>query len=288
MDRTKHYPGVYMIMNILDKKVYIGYSRSCLRRMQNHRTKLRKNIHSNQHLQNAWNLYGDRVFTYSIIEDLPTGLSYKEYEEVETKWVLYYKSHLKEFGYNKTLPGGIPLYKEEENLTGNRRNMDLLTHYMCISILSGEVEERKGIEEVESFTGVKKGKVCDLANYWTDKGGRRSNKGWIIVRKEEYNIDFDYIEYKTKRVYLKSKVNKTWRDYYKKEKRIKKPEDIIPYSERPLRRIPIVAVNVDTGEEKYYRMMIDCYGEFLRAKVYKCINAPFGKYKHRGHWFRKV
>ena len=116
----------------------------------------------------------------------------------------------------------------------------------------------------------------------------------MIVKKEDYDESFDYINYKKEKP-SEYKYGKKLSsvEYYQmrkslgivpryKTKEKKKPEDIIPHEDRNLKRCSIIAHNIETGEERIFSMMKSCYDEFDKTKVYKCINAPFGKYKHRG------
>ena len=200
MNRTKRYPGIYLITNVINKKVYVGYSRSCLVRMQNHRNRLRNNIHKNSHLQNAWKTYGSSAFSYNIIEHLSIELTNKQFEQVETKWVLHFNSHLSEFGYNNCLPGSIPLRRENENITGANRQF---TDYICVDINTEEIIECNGPVKVNELTNIPVNKVGELSSYWeklndgiAHRGRKKSKNGWIIVKKEYYDSEFDYINYK--------------------------------------------------------------------------------------------
>lgn len=58
--------GIYIIMNIKNKKVYIGQSIDIDSRLRTHKCKLRNNIHGNKHLQNSWNKYGEKNFIFYI------------------------------------------------------------------------------------------------------------------------------------------------------------------------------------------------------------------------------
>jgi len=61
--------GVYKIKNLINNKCYIGSTTKLLKyRCITHRCHLRYNRHTNQHLQNAWNKYGENNFEFSIIE----------------------------------------------------------------------------------------------------------------------------------------------------------------------------------------------------------------------------
>jgi len=296
MGKHKKIAGIYAITNKVNGKKYIGYSESILKRWDNHKYLLRRDLGHCTHLQSTWNIYGEKNFEFSILEILPDNLTKQEYEAVETIWVLKFNTHLSEFGYNGVLPGSIPLYKEEENNTIiNRRNIPK-TIYMCINRNIVGVIECDGPKEVNDLTGIPLNHIGEIASYWknTDvhKTGKashvkKSKKGWILVRKDMYDPAFDYIGHKKSRGF-KDGVKKTWRDYYSKEKYRVSPENIIPHEDRNLKRVSVVAVNIETGEEKKYNMIKACYNEFNRTKVNKCLNAPFGKYKHRGHYFRRT
>lgn len=50
--------GIYMIVNKVNGKRYVGSSRNCHRRKSEHLSRLRRNAHINSKLQAAWNKYG--------------------------------------------------------------------------------------------------------------------------------------------------------------------------------------------------------------------------------------
>lgn len=78
---TLQYPGIYCIYNKVNNKRYIGSSNNLSQRLWKHRAVLRHNHHENQHLQNAWNKYGEANFEYIILEkcDLDALLAREEY-----------------------------------------------------------------------------------------------------------------------------------------------------------------------------------------------------------------
>lgn len=62
--------GVYQIKNLVDGKVYVGSSIDLQRRFKEHRDSLLRGIHPNTHLQNAWNMYGETSFEFSVLEEV--------------------------------------------------------------------------------------------------------------------------------------------------------------------------------------------------------------------------
>lgn len=59
--------GIYKI--ICDEAdFYIGSSKNIQQRFYKHRRELRKGVHKNEHLQNAYNKYGEKCFDLEIIE----------------------------------------------------------------------------------------------------------------------------------------------------------------------------------------------------------------------------
>ena len=87
--------GVYQIYNPINNKRYIVSSIDIERRLKQHKLNLSNNRHANCHLQNAWNKYKD----YLIFEPL----EYCEPEEclkLEQKYIDYYNSANRQFGYN--------------------------------------------------------------------------------------------------------------------------------------------------------------------------------------------
>jgi group I intron endonuclease len=283
MGQYKRVSGIYVITNILNNKKYVGYSMNINKRWDAHKHHLRRNTSKNTHLQGAWNEYKERSFVFSILEIMPDNLSKQEYEEVETKWVLRFKSHESAYGYNSVLPGSVPLYRQEENIKrGSSKG------YKCIDA-SGVIYSVSNRNEAYSLSGIKETVVTDLAGYWRDgltKKKRKSRYGWIIVPSDVYDESFDYINYKKKRVFKGVKKPKELRYVQKYIK--KRPEDIIPREKRNLKRVSILAKNIITGDEKIYPMIKDSYNEFLSSKVHRCINNEFGKYTHRGHHFRRL
>jgi group I intron endonuclease len=60
--------GIYKITCLTTDKFYVGSAVNLYRRRHNHYGFLRRNEHHNPILQNAWNKYGEDVFTFEVLE----------------------------------------------------------------------------------------------------------------------------------------------------------------------------------------------------------------------------
>lgn len=103
--------GIYAIINKINGKKYIGSSKSVNYRWnQSHRNELRKNQHCNNHLQNAWNKYGEAGFEFQVIEEC----NEEKLLEREGHWIEHYRSWEREFGYNLIrIVDGKQIFSEE-------------------------------------------------------------------------------------------------------------------------------------------------------------------------------
>lgn len=62
-------PGVYVIQNTIDGKVYVGSAAvSLATRRAGHWTDLRGGRHRNRYLQRAWNKHGEAAFVFAVVE----------------------------------------------------------------------------------------------------------------------------------------------------------------------------------------------------------------------------
>jgi group I intron endonuclease len=76
-------PGIYKIMNTKNGKFYIGSTTMRVyKRLQHHYEMLKVGKHKNQHLQNAWNLYGIDAFQFIVEENLEKSDCLKREQEL--------------------------------------------------------------------------------------------------------------------------------------------------------------------------------------------------------------
>lgn len=89
--------GIYYIINIANRKKYIGSTRNLCSRKNEHWSKLRRGCHPNSHLQYSWNKYGEENFEYrpvEIYDDCNIML------EREAELIQKEKTFDRQFGYN--------------------------------------------------------------------------------------------------------------------------------------------------------------------------------------------
>jgi group I intron endonuclease len=60
--------GIYLIINLINGKRYIGSSKDLYERLYHHVWSLNRGSHENKHIQSAWNKYGESSFEYGILE----------------------------------------------------------------------------------------------------------------------------------------------------------------------------------------------------------------------------
>lgn len=90
-DAMKDKHGIYKITNITNNMVYIGQTMQRFqKRYWHHQWKLNNGTHDNQHLQNAWNLYGDDAFEFSVVETIE-DYDNDNLDELEIQYIKYYK-----------------------------------------------------------------------------------------------------------------------------------------------------------------------------------------------------
>lgn len=93
--------GIYCIENLANNKRYFGQSVDIVNRLSKHRTTLRDNRHSNEHLQSAYNKYGHDNFKFYIVEECDASML----DERERYYIALYQTNDREYGYNIE-PGG--------------------------------------------------------------------------------------------------------------------------------------------------------------------------------------
>lgn len=106
------FSGIYIIINSVSNKCYIGQSVNVEQRCRRHLINLRGNRHCNKHLQATYNKYGNEAFSFETLEVCEKDI--KCLTEAEQYWMDYFKFIGAEL-YNMTPAAGTCLgYKHSE------------------------------------------------------------------------------------------------------------------------------------------------------------------------------
>lgn len=65
--------GIYIIFCSINHRIYLGSSVRVFKRWKAHVSTLRRNVHANKYLQNAWNKYGESNFHFVVVEECSLG-----------------------------------------------------------------------------------------------------------------------------------------------------------------------------------------------------------------------
>lgn len=103
MIEFKDLSGIYQIKNKITGQSYIGSSIDLLKRFSSHKSRLNRNEHRNNYLQNAWNKYGQENFEFNVLF-LIYDTDRKFLDEIllkrEKEYITLHKSNSTENGYN--------------------------------------------------------------------------------------------------------------------------------------------------------------------------------------------
>lgn len=125
-EEYKNRIGIYSIVNNINGYTYIGQTRQSFhRRYLHHRWKLRSGTHDNQHLQNAWNLYGEDAFSFIVIEVVD---NIDLIDDFEIKYIDIYRDM--NLCYNIIDGGGgrsgVHLTEEHKRKIGDKNRINML------------------------------------------------------------------------------------------------------------------------------------------------------------------
>jgi group I intron endonuclease len=89
--------GIYQWVNTSNNKIYIGSAFNFKSRKRAHLGELRRNVHHSDHLQAAFNKYGEGIFEFQILEEVTDKNLLKEREQY---YLDLFQSYDPRYGYN--------------------------------------------------------------------------------------------------------------------------------------------------------------------------------------------
>nr|WP_285845777.1 GIY-YIG nuclease family protein [Metabacillus idriensis] len=138
-----------MIKNLKNNKIYIGQSIDLDRRIKSHIRDLNKGHHRNQYLQRAWNKYGEKNFSFTILD-------YCEISELDNKeknYIVKFNSLVDHNGYNLDSGGNlnknfteVTRKKMSEQRTGDKNSRAIITSEIAENI---KIDMAKGLSRNE-------------------------------------------------------------------------------------------------------------------------------------------
>jgi len=164
-------PGIYLIKNIENNKVYIGASKNMVFRIIQHRSDLKCNRHRRKNLQEDYNKHGFMAFEYLILEDCDEWLL----DEREKYWIEHYDAVNK--GYNLA-NGGHNGFGKDNYMFGK-------THTDEFKKKMSERLQGHTINLGKKWTEEHKQKIADNnPRYWKDKNFSDEHKQKLSEKKK--------------------------------------------------------------------------------------------------------
>lgn len=102
--------GIYKIENKINHKIYIGQSNDIETRWTHHKWELNNHKHSNNHLQKAWDKFGEENFIFEIVELCDETII----DEKEQEYIKKFCSLSSQNGYNLDSGGNFNKHHAKE------------------------------------------------------------------------------------------------------------------------------------------------------------------------------
>lgn len=175
--------GIYCIRNQINKKIYIGSTKTSFGiRKNKHLCLLRKNSHYNEHLQNAWNYYKEENFSFEI---LFICLS-EECEKYEGEFIKLYSSYKRENGYNIA---SVSSYRFDYNMSNNHNNEKSIRKKQKALKSNGLIANERGLPKpfIEFNMDGKFIKKHNSSNeFLLEFGGSKSHLSTVLSQRKLY------------------------------------------------------------------------------------------------------
>lgn len=268
-----------MVQNVIEKKVYIGSSRHVKSRLSDHKRFLRGNYNvKHPSLQESWNRCGEKAFAFLILEEFDPSISEQNLLQEELKWILHYRSHEDEYGFNKKDPTSRKTIGKCKVAT----RIPVENKVYSINQETGELKEYFNPVVVAEELNLKLKTLYECLGYWNfpeeNRAGRnKSSKGYLFCYVDRYDPDFDYKGYKP-----------PYKPRPKKEKVLKQPK--VTYYSLPGNAKPVQLSHSKTGEELYFSSVKECVRvmSMVESKVRHVLRVDYKQRSHHSYWIKFV
>ena len=197
--------GIYRILCIKNGRYYYGSSKNVDRRWSIHQSKLRRGVHDNSHMQNAYDKHGEQSFRYEFIKAVPNDKLF----EVENEYLNEYVGKRNCFNINKRAE--CPILWGEDNPSKRPEVRQKISEWHTGRKLSQETKSR--------ISKSKKGKP----NGWLGRTHSEETKSKQSVANKE-NPPWrgkHHSEETKKKMSLSSKGQIPWNKGLKKKEKLK-------------------------------------------------------------------
>ena len=164
--------GIYTITNIINNKIYIGYTNNFIRRKNDHFSYLKRNVHKNIHLQKAYNKYGRDNFIFEILEECEESYLCSQ----EHYWCNMLNTHNKNYGYNI-----LPTHPDKIASTHSKETK--------IKISNSTKGVKKSLETIEKLKAVYKPPLSQITktkiSNWYKENLHPMKKGHSLESKQK-------------------------------------------------------------------------------------------------------
>jgi group I intron endonuclease len=157
---VKEKSGVYCIMNMIDRKKYFGESFRLNLRPYEHFSKLDKNKHDNEHLQNSYNFYGRDNFIIFIVK----FCHFNDLKNNESDYIEKFGDLQDNFVFNLKKDSNTKQIHSEKTLDKMSKSMCKFTY-----ILINKLNEIYIVNNLKEFCKNKKISQGDLSNTFNKK-----------------------------------------------------------------------------------------------------------------------
>lgn len=178
---------IYQIKNLENGKLYIGSTIGPDRRFYEHKYDLNKQAHHAEHLQKAWNKYGENSFEFSLLEETEIENRFKR----ERFWILTERTLNPDYGYNTVLPdenGGYyktPEMKSKISQGVISKLIEQRGRVVLLNLETGEESYFNSVIEMKQLTGtptVKKLSPSRKTYWFYEKSGIKIDRNKLLKK----------------------------------------------------------------------------------------------------------